>query len=42
MGYGIGLPLGRRKSVALAVTIRDCPTLNIVMLVYPLEIIKQW
>ena len=50
VGYLIARSLGWRWSLVLIaavelfllVTIRDCLTLNVIMLVKPIEAIKQW
>ena len=50
LGYWIASRIGWRWSIvlfvvvelALMVTIRDCLTLNVLMLVFPIEAIKQW
>ena len=50
LGYWIAGRIGWRWSIvlfvvvelALMVTIRDCLTLNVLMLVFPIEAIKQW
>jgi hypothetical protein len=42
LGWRWSLALLVAVELFLLVTIRDCLTLNVIMLVHPLDVIKQW